>query len=39
MGTPKWTQKVLKGLQVGKMNVPMARLENKPLTKSISLFF
>jgi hypothetical protein len=34
-GTPKLT---LKGTQVGGMYVPMFKLDNKPLTKSIGLF-
>jgi hypothetical protein len=35
---PKGPIEVLKGLQVGGMYVPMSKLENKPLTKSIGPF-
>jgi hypothetical protein len=38
LGTSNWTQKGTQGPQVGGMYVPMSKLENKPLIKSIGPF-
>ena len=38
LGTPNWSQKVHNGPQVGGMYVPMSKLKNKPLNKSIGPF-
>jgi hypothetical protein len=35
---PNEPQKVLEGLQVDRMYVPISKLENKPLTKSLGPF-
>jgi hypothetical protein len=39
LGTPNGPKKVHRGPQVGRMYVPIFRLENRPLTISISPFF